>query len=677
MRYLITICVLFITQILGFTQEKNTISSDNQVTEVFNDVFISMPDYREMNSGSKLVVSYDTGCPAELQGAFEYAVKIWEEVIPMTLPINISVNIAPIRGRGTILSQVKFDTFNFNGETVDMFAAPMSMIKGIVLQEYHIGQQNRFANEIDDVSIFDNIDISITYNQNMLDQFDFSLDGEPGLDKYDFVTVALRDIAIGLGFTSSFTANTVEKRLIISGSRFTPFEKKIYSSLDTDDPYKAFENATKGSVKVSLYNRSHVNFDNFFIYAPNPWTNNASLRYLIPTDNPISKLLANDFGKGYVMRDMSGTNWNDIFYSALGWEKYWTVGAKPNSISEIGNTNDILPFKGQISLTFDEYDNYAFDKTQNINENILVREFTNNSTFNKSRSMSVQQYCNSFNCFHPSGPSMLGGMTLSVLMKNGKWDCIYNSITDGYVNKINVENLKLNYTDSEYARSISGGLRYRLSQCTQKSDKLYGPYYSYDVKYFTREFTPQKALIKYLNNIQTETTSIIKNSISDDWFIDVKVGLANLEGATKVIVEQLDEGEILPFEYEVEDFRKGYFIANLDRECSTDLTVICYNENGHKRSETITIPALGYSNSTTFSFRNLGDNIVLDKLPGNNISDNNLQYSIRGLYDIYGNEEKGIVTNSKIDISHLSKGIYALSIYMNSKQIGTHKFVKK
>lgn len=29
----------------------------------------------------------------EMQGAFEYAVKLWEEVLPMTLPIKIDVKV--------------------------------------------------------------------------------------------------------------------------------------------------------------------------------------------------------------------------------------------------------------------------------------------------------------------------------------------------------------------------------------------------------------------------------------------------------------------------------------------------------------------------------------------------------------------------------------------------------
>lgn len=90
-------------------QNSNTITSDNYVSQAFKGIFVDMPDYREVNSGSKLVVKYEGEWPAEMQGAFEYAVKIWEEVLPMTLPIRITAKIGNIRGSANVLSRVSFD----------------------------------------------------------------------------------------------------------------------------------------------------------------------------------------------------------------------------------------------------------------------------------------------------------------------------------------------------------------------------------------------------------------------------------------------------------------------------------------------------------------------------------------------------------------------------------------
>lgn len=69
--------------------------------------------------------------------------------------------------------------------------------------------------------------MTITYNKNKLNTMDFSLDGEIGIAKFDFVTVALRDIAIGLGFTSNITANSSTKMINMTGEKYTPFESLI------------------------------------------------------------------------------------------------------------------------------------------------------------------------------------------------------------------------------------------------------------------------------------------------------------------------------------------------------------------------------------------------------------------------------------------------------------------
>lgn len=75
----------------------------------------SLPGLREIQSGSKIIVNYDNSVPAEMQGAFEYAVKIWEEVLPMTLPIKIDVKAENIRGASDLLSKVSFPTNEYNG----------------------------------------------------------------------------------------------------------------------------------------------------------------------------------------------------------------------------------------------------------------------------------------------------------------------------------------------------------------------------------------------------------------------------------------------------------------------------------------------------------------------------------------------------------------------------------
>lgn len=668
----------------GSTQEIDSISCDNYASEALKNVFVEMPDYREVNSGSKLVVTYEGDVPAELQGAFEHAVKIWEEVLPMTLPIHITVKTGSIRGNGNVLSRISFNKIDYQDNNGNKFAYPLSMIKGVVLQEYHRKNSSRFIEDIYDTYIFDRTDISITYNNRLLNQFDFSIDGEQNISKYDFVTTALRDIAIGLGFNTSFLGDPINKKLILTDETHTPFETLVLNEIGTTDPYTAFTRATKGSLTIPLYMWNSINLGSLILYAPVEWSNNSSLRYFIPDDNPISKLLTFDFGKNYVMRDLSGANWDEIFCGALDWQLAPTSGSGSGGASHAGTSDDILPFRGTVNLTFSNNDTANFSRQErnpSPNQKSLPLETDIQAkSISLKSSFTAKDYCRKFDAFSPDGP-FYWGLSLSVMKKDGTWDCVYKiPYMEDEPISIKIEDLALNYDEIEYARGTTGGLRYRLTKCSLKTDNLSGDttsYYSYRTKYFTRDFTPQKAFIKYTPEQSVQSINKMALSGDDDWFVDVKVGISNLEGTTRVFVEQLDEGEEIPFQYEVTDFRKGYFIANLDRECSTTLTVICYNDNGYQRSNTIVIPAIGYNNVTqiaALSFDMLNDAIMVKA--GDEAVDN-CNYSIAPLSAAGQQAGRNGMANGAIDISTLADGLYVLTaIDEKSGLQGTFKFRK-
>lgn len=559
------------------------------------------------------------------------------------------------------------------------------MIKSVLLQEYHSSQRHRFYDEINDVSILEDNDITITYNINMINDCDFSLDGTPNENKYDFVTVVLRDIAIGLGFTTSFTADVNNNKFNITNGRLTPFESLVMNSLNTSDPFVAFTNATKGKVDISLQNWGGIIFDSLSLYAPTTWVNGKSLRFMIPNNNPISKLLTYDFGKGYIMRDLSGVDWDDVFCGALDWRRDLTTGSAAGSVSSIGTSNDILPYKGTVSLSFNRTDQNMFLRKEGVSEqqSHVIKALTDKGQLSNnplnSTIISMNDYCKKYNAFSPDGPSSYPGVSLSVLKKDGSWDCIYKTYYSYEPITIDIENIKLNYSESEYARGTTGGLRYRLTQCTKHYDNLYGgTYHSYRIKYFTRDYTPQKANIRYIESytipkkaIKTETETLTQ----DDGFIDVKIGIANIEGTKKIVVEQLEEGETFPYQYEISDFRKGYFIANLDCECTTKITVICYNDNGFQRSNTLTIPARGLSNGE-LSFTRNKDNIRIDGIQDLNMNSNNIGYSITCLSQINKMVQSGRVSSNTIGIENLPNDLYILSVYNNSGLLGRFKFKK-
>lgn len=676
MKHLKLLSILLLLCLNSRIATGETLTSDNYVTEVFKGVNIEMPNYREINSGAKFVVTYDDNCPAELQGAFEYAVKLWEEVLPLVAPVKINVSCLPLRGTNNLISKVLLTADDYEGERVDMYKCPTTMVKSVLLQEYHRGQFNRFYTQLGDLSCLNETDITITYNQNMMDLCSFSLDGDANINKYDFVTVAMRDIAIGLGFFSDFTANVKDKVLVNRGPvKFIPFKSHIFDALGTTDLKVAYTNATKGSVKVSLRNWLDHQFETLSLYAPQNWVNGLSLRYFIPeTGKPISQLLTYDFGKGYVFRDLTANNWDDIFCGALDWRKEVVTGLGGGSVSQIGSTDDKLPYTGQVSLSFNSKDKAMFlqKEDKEVKSATKFNSNTPQSTQNLNL-LSIEQYCKQYDLFSPNGP-VDGCISLSVLKKDGSWDCIYITEDSEQPITVNIENISLTYPETEYARGTTGGLRYRLTKCTSN----YGasqPNYSYRVKYFTRDFTPQQAKIKYTKELSSLESARTIGDDNDDYFVDVKVGIANIEGTTKVIVEQLDEGESLPFQYDAEDFRNGYFIANLDREVSTKLTVISYNENGFKRSNTITIPPVGYQ-VKDITFKKTGDQIILDGIPSKSLEYGEWSYSINNLTNESALVNSHKLDNKTIEVSDIPSGIYVLTLHDHNSNVSHFKFVK-
>lgn len=252
--------------------------------------------------------------------------------------------------------------------------------------------------------------------------------------------------------------------------------------------------------------------------------------------------------------------------------------------------------------------------------------------------------------------------------------------TTDHATTINIGDYPLHEDEVNYARGTTGGLRYRLTQC-YKVPKRYdtGYRYAYDTKYFTRDFTPQTPVIKYSQIHGGEQRSNMRGislvNDDDDYFVDVEIGMSHMEGTTRVVVEQLDEGEVLPFQYDVEDIGQGYFIANLDRECATDITIIAYNSNGHRRSNTIHIEPIGYP-ATEAEFSLKDDCIVVSGISARKLASGNVTYGLNTVLSNRNVSQAKTLTQKEISIADLLPGVYVMSVYDKNVPIGTFKFKK-
>lgn len=654
----------------AYGQSEGTRIARQQTNGEFADFIKNMPDARILNSGSKIIVEYEGDWPEDMKGAFEYAAKIWEENIPMCVPLHIKARVSDDDTMTGYLSSVYMFTASspyVSGTHGDYLNFPSSLVKSQMLTEYNrMGGCSLFNHpSIDRGYMLTCDDMEITYNSGMADEFSFNLDAEVDADKYDFVTLAMRDIAFGLGMANGLLADSVNGRMLFSDDGHTPFEELILDSIGWDDGADTYSNATAGTVAPGF---------GLSLYAPNPFVNGKSLRFTVAEDgNPLNYLLSHDFGKGFVMRDIANYDWTAFFGSALGWDPGIVVGSDTGSLEEMLVSEQTLPFKGSFSFEnamqdsgiksrMGEHEVFASDNAAAI----LSESGFSTTDFLRKHSLMADS----------EKDSSLPRDILSIQLKDGSWDVVKSqSVMQGPL-VVNLDDA-LPRPEEEYARSTTGKLKYRIVRKKMKSSSMFGEYTkpeNLEVRYFTREFTPQTPVISYTGKImEPETVAFSEQDYYD--FVDVKVEISNVEGALQMAVEQMDEGEIVPFTYEIEDFRKGYFVANLDPECSTTLTLISANKNGLRRSNTICIPAL-VNHDRDIAFRVGREAVEISGLGEAETQRGKISYTLTSPLSSVIISEGTVGTACNVDVSALPSGFYILTVNKNGRIIGSTKFAR-
>lgn len=642
------------------------IETENIAVDDFFRNETDLPGVRKLNSGSKILVTYVGDWPEEMKGAFEYAVKIWEENLPMNLPINIRATLPDSMSGRRVLSTVKMNSHEFPNYGVNETLYPMPLVKYVSLREHTLyNSLHTFAHVDNLTGYFDTPDIEITYNRDMLDEFSFNIDVKSE-NKYDFVTLALRDIAMGLGFNNRYLADTDSGELLIPSEPRTPFEQKIFSALGSPtDLSAAYGNATKGSLNVGW---------GVSLYAPNPFKNGESLRYTVADDGmPLSDLLAYDFPKGYVMRDISNYDWTGFFSAMMGWKRDIITGNQSSNIDENISDEIVIPYQGEFNFSFSEPD--ALFARIEEKQNLKTETDSIDIPY-----VSIGEYCEPYYLGRDqTGLRELGNIPMlivSVQKKDGSWETLSSHYVSGSDSvPLRLDTITLKEPQENYARSTTGNLKYRF---VQKIHNTMGYLNSYDykVQYLTRDYLPQKAVIGYSGIYEEEDSPSRIASESDEYSIDVKIGLRNVEGVTQVIVEQTDEGYPVPFRYVVKDFQKGYFVANLDRELSAKLLVISFNKNGQVRSEAINIPALGYPEITKVSIKAEDNRLSIGGIPKWMKNCGKISYTISSALNPTSIIRGTLSDIGEVNISNLQRGIYVVSVFNNGNMIGSDKFIK-
>lgn len=644
----ITTIITATTVVLSLWGQENTIESESYISNETISKNITLPLVRNVYGGTKILVTYTGNWTNEMIGAFEYACRIWEEALPTTFPIRIE---AVLDDKATS-SQLSKISYNVRSHTEDQLGYPAptnvstwTQMKGCAFAEMAGLYDTYTYNSVLSQPMFEKPDFKITYfnkGNNIKNNCSFSLSEDNDDNLYDFVSIVLRDIAKAWGIDWR-DKNVKKDQFRINIDNIIPYEKHVLEALDYNgDPHQAYLNALNGDVTIADSKWSSPSWE---IYSPSTWDRSRSLNYFVPNSSQkISQLLAYDFGRGSQIRDIASSDTYSFFRNILNWKGDIAVGFSGTANEESISTTECLPYNGTINL--------SALATQNTDKGTPAR-------IKKSESISDinTDFPDSLFKYHPNlhsdGQTDHPGWSISILKKDGSWDIVYD--VNAYFSMIDIStsDLKFHCQAEDYARSCDGYLRCRISKAVPGAYGLSATSY-----YYMMDYLPPKVMMK--------KSMVMPYDNENDYYRDVKIGINNIEGISKIIVSQLDEGEDLPYTYEVTDFKKGYFIANVDKECESEFTITAYNKNGMTKSDVYVLKPLS-------SVRpDWGIGISRDELK---IFDKNdictkVSETIRELSitEIHSSCIKSntvtdkLDANNTIDISSLSSGIYQLRL---------------
>lgn len=587
---------------------------------------IELPAERLTYGGSIINIEYKgSRISTTIKGAFEYACKLVEECMPTVYPLNISVEFSNLQDDNCLAlveSYPAIEEIYWDGIVDKVFIKRYAQVWGD-----YLSLEDKYGLDF----FRDSFDASIKFSANK--PFDFNLDtSRINANKYDFVTVAIQSLLKAIGFTCK--AYATGNQVAIS----SPANKYTLTLLNPNDAGQNYATATSGNAYIPSRKSSTTQWD---LVSDAPYKPGISLNYFTDSSNQETAIMQYGIPKGAYIRYI-GSAIQD-FFSFCEWNRPVITGGDNLNI-QTSNTKNVIKFQG-ISKTAQTSDESTYMKNQ-------ISKLSETETF--ASYMSAKQ--------EVSDPGTY------VLLKDGSWEK-YERLT-------NLSN------NEKYARSADGYLRLK-EVSTQLG--LGGQYYNHNVKYQLYDYLPQKpeaTLNSYTASTDFAAYNNLKRTYSavsdDDIFIDVEIGIKNIEGTTQVMVEQTDSDYPYPYTYAVEKPSDGKFIAYMNQKYPSTFKLTYLNANGQTIGDTFTIDLTSNTKSPTKKSveMNIGDNDIAYHIK--EFNNNSLNYVIT-------NVTNGRTINSgqikqkdgAISISTLDSGIYIITIYNKEEKITEMKWVKK
>lgn len=573
---------------------------------------LEKPTSREIMGGTVIRVNFDetNAISATQKGAFEYACRIWEENIPTTFPINITVKFGTLQNpqclayvEPTVGVLFKGTQYGFD----NVYAKRAAQIDELALQ-----YANFTVEQFRDMP-----DATITFSTRQ--PFDYTINNKAvPTNKYDFVTVALQAIGKAVGFFTNSAVVGGNQLLILRPSN--KYTVKVLNGSESQN----YQKAVSGKASFSGKGKSWA------LYSPPTFDHRFALNYFVSDPNNSETLLMQPgIPKGTAIRYI-GTSMQS-FFDFCGWnERNIAVGGGADF--DLASTTNVMAYQKPVTVASAPQIKQASETEETLEIYISdCKEQGNDGHY--------------------------------VLLKNGRW-----RLYDGNLRSIVEEN------NDDYARTSDGYLRTKFIYHTAVGDfrKKHVEYglYDYIPQNPKSSFNSYTA---GTYNIQRASRRPYNTFLAEDEYIDTEIGFQQIEGCKKILVEQTDADYPVPYTYFVEP-EQGYFIAYMNKKYASTFKLTYINDNGQTIGQPLTIDLSGTQKSVVAESKlSVSQNgVALHYKLSPQIESLNGQYTICNVNNTM-HRKKGEVqsSNGVISIIDLPKGIYTFSITCNGKTYST------
>lgn len=572
----------------------------------------------------------------EKRRALEYGIRLWEEKIETCFPpINVTVTLNNNPASSSLCSTTVY-TIDSIFETNYRATITRAGLK------YWYATCPEYISCIpthkDSIAILkETCDFAITFNEAA--SFYWGLDGETPEDKYDFVTLVIRETAKGLGIKSNIRNQRNRGYTFSSNGRRSHFDLLMGLTAEPFSDNLATQ-ATSGNRQIG----------SAVFYAPTTFENNISFNYLteenaLASDGYLIPHLPMGFSDHKITAKIT-----DIF-PQIGWMKPILTGGDATSSSSSGH-NDTIGYFSDTNILPLLTPNMTTVSMLNDENEIAPRSF--NSIYATNINYNKELYT--------------GAYVIDLLRNDGVY-CFINVVSSGAPN-VTISPYQIP-DSTDWARSSDGFLRARVACYYPDGAGISANYY-----HLLLDYTPATPKVE-------AKTQIASYPYSRSFDFPELTLMFDALGAESINIYHESEDCIESIDINAET--SSLYLPNVDPYIENTFTITAYNKNGQKIGNTITWGGEEFmeqfENTYSLSQQLTDDAISLNlvnQTSGSPANRDIVNFSITNLTSpLIETTGIGDGSNVSIPIGNMPKGLYAVKVTDNHGKVYYAKFVKQ